>query len=405
VEHKTTGGTRLRQLETELENGNYQGVSLFWEEVGLNGAPIIEPYREDQSLILITFLFRSSKPDLNIMVFGSFPGYRYQENKLARLKETDVWYKTYLLRSDVRFSYGFSVCDEDTDDYEIIYKNRVLDKLNPRRLLFKKDEEDPAGEPFELSLIELPNAPTLKWIGNKYGNKEQGELIFYRFLSKSNAKSRRVWVYIPYEYIVNKCTCNLVVLMDGLDFLERLNGRDVLDNLISEKKIAPTICVFVDNKEDRYEELTCNGKFADYLVFELVPWIRNRYTIYKEPSKTVIGGFSLGGLEASYIALNHSDVFGKVVSLSGSYWWKDEALIEKYKGQNTLSIKFYLSIGLLEDEPYDTEPIMMKCVDRFYNVLIEKGYAPCYEKSHSGHDYLSWGESLGSGLAYLLDEN
>ena len=35
-----------------------------------------------------------------------------------------------------------------------------------------------------------------------------------------------------------------------------------------------------------------------------------------------VGGMSYGGLAASFAALRHPDVFGAVLSQSGSYWWR-----------------------------------------------------------------------------------
>lgn len=44
---------------------------------------------------------------------------------------------------------------------------------------------------------------------------------------------------------------------------------------------------------------------------------------------------------------------------------------------------------------------MMDAIDNMYNVLITKGYEVKYEHFDSGHDYLSWGETLASGLIKL----
>ncbi len=38
------------------------------------------------------------------------------------------------------------------------------------------------------------------------------------------------------------------------------------------------------------------------------------------------------------------------------------------------------------------------------DVLIEKGYDVYFEYFNSGHDYLSWGETLANGLISLIGE-
>jgi enterochelin esterase family protein len=50
----------------------------------------------------------------------------------------------------------------------------------------------------------------------------------------------------------------------------------ILDNLIAEKQIPPTVAVTVGNV-NRFQELGCSAKFSDFLHQELVPWMRKEY--------------------------------------------------------------------------------------------------------------------------------
>lgn len=115
-------------------------------------------------------------------------------------------------------------------------------------------------------------------------------------------------------------------------------------------------------------------------------------------------GVRLGGLAATYIGYKNPNIFGNVLSQSGSYWYDDQWLTKKFEESEGLSIKFYLNAGILEDAPYDTEPIMMKVINNMRDVLIEKGYEISYENFPSGHDYLSCGETLGTGLIELIGD-
>jgi len=74
----------------------------------------------------------------------------------------------------------------------------------------------------------------------------------------------------------------------------------------------------------RRTELPCNIPFADFLAKELVPWSREKYHTTHEAAKTVVAGSSFGGLAAVFAGLRHPEVFGNVVSLSGSFWWKPD---------------------------------------------------------------------------------
>lgn len=115
-------------------------------------------------------------------------------------------------------------------------------------------------------------------------------------------------------------------------------------------------------------------------------------------------GVSLGGLASTYIGYKNPNIFGNVLSQSGSYRYDDQWLTKKFEESERLPIKFYLNAGLLEDAPYDTEPIMMEVINNMRDLLIKKGYEVSYENFPSGHDYLSWGETLGTGLIELIGD-
>lgn len=47
---------------------------------------------------------------------------------------------------------------------------------------------------------------------------------------------------------------------------------------------------------------------------------------------------------------------------------------------------------------------MMEVINNMRDLLIKKGYEVSYENFPSGHDYLSWGETLGTGLIELIGD-
>jgi enterochelin esterase family protein len=71
----------------------------------------------------------------------------------------------------------------------------------------------------------------------------------------------------------------------------------------------------------RREELPCNPVFADFLAKELVPWAREKYHATDDPTQTIVAGSSYGGLASVFAGLRHSEVFGNVITLSGSFFW------------------------------------------------------------------------------------
>jgi enterochelin esterase family protein len=394
---------RVENLIREIENNSTKAIDCFWESIEKEGTPIIESIEDDADNVLITFLYKSDKGIDNIVIYGAFPGYRYEENLMEQISNTNIWFKTYKLRNDVKFKYSFSLNYTFDKDYENIKKQSLIDPLNQKKVVFIKDGEDPESEEEISSLVIMNNVKPEIWT-KRTGSKTKGKLELHRFYSNIMNTTRRIWVYTPYGYSEVNEKCDLVVLTDGFDHINYLSAEAVLDNLISANKISPTVCVFIDNAFNRFEELTCNEELSRFIASELILWVYDNYNVTNRPSKTTIGGFSLGGLASAYIGLNHSNIFGNVVAQSSSFWWEEEWLIKEFSNHEKLPLKFYLNAGYFEGRPYDTEPIMMEVISKMREVLLSKGYEVIYEQFQSGHDYLSWGEGLANGLIAISEE-
>lgn len=389
---------KIERLYNKLNCGTLV-LGEFWKEVEKEETPLIEQV-QGQEKVILTFLYRGNEEVNNVLIYGGVPGYRYSENIMERLPNTDIWVKSYIVRNDVKFKYNFTLNYEFDNDYKKIKKNSIIDLLNPKRVANVKDEENPESLESVYSLVELPKVKPEIWtIPNKQAKK--GNIKLSRFESKILGNTRRIWVYTPSEYDEKASPYNVLVLTDGFDYLNYLSTDVVLDNLIHEKRIPPTVCILVDSTKNRYEELTCNESFRRFITEEVMPWGYENYNITKEPERTIIGGLSLGGLTASYIALKRWDIFGKVLSQSGSYWYEEQWLTKEFEKEQKLPIRFYLNAGLLEDAPYDDEPVMMEVINNMRDVLLSKGYDVKYENFQSGHDYLCWGETLATGLINL----
>ncbi|CAG9615092.1 Enterochelin esterase [Bacillus rhizoplanae] len=139
-----------------------------------------------------------------------------------------------------------------------------------------------------------------------------------------------------------------------------------------------------------------------FLAKELFPWIQQRYHVNANPYHITIGGFSLGGLAAFYAALQYPDLFGNVLSLSGSVHWKKENYKEshpwienQFKRSSTLPLHTYMSAGELENKP------LLEANRRLSQVLKEKEYQSIYVEFPGGHDELWWHKQFSHGLVSL----
>jgi len=158
-------------------------------------------------------------------------------------------------------------------------------------------------------------------------------------------------------------------------------------------------------------ELPLYKPFADFVATELMPWAYKNFSITKDPHKSVVAGVSYGGLAASFIAFYYSNLFGNVLSQSGSYWRgknvtdKIPWLTEQYKSSSKLPIRFYLDCGLQETvmRSFGNTNFIQK--HRYFrDVLKSKNYEIYYQEFQSGHDWCGWRKTLPDGLVVLLNQ-
>jgi len=393
---------RIRDLEEKVRGGNNEAVEEFLRELENSGTPLIEEIEADREKDLITFVYEADKDYDNIVFLPPVGMFNLLENKMERLRGTNLWHITYKMRNDVRFSYYFSPNDTFDDDWEKRYDRVVGDKFNNNVTVFKGSN----GKADKLRPhVIMRNAEEHFWVKER-NDVLKGVLEEHRFESKNLENNRRIRIYKPHGYNENNQSYGLLLLTDGDEYINILSAVQVLDNLICDKKIPPIVTVFVDSTDNRREELMCNDIFGDILVKELIPWVRDKYNVSNKSDEAIIGGLSLGGLTASYLGLKYSEVFGNVLSQSGSYWYKPEGsecnesncwMSTQYKSVDKLPLKFYLNIGVIE-----TKDRIIDTNKNLRDVLISKGYDVDFEEFKSGHDYLCWGETLAHGLISLI---
>ncbi|WP_010274891.1 alpha/beta hydrolase [Paenibacillus senegalensis] len=61
-----------------------------------------------------------------------------------------------------------------------------------------------------------------------------------------------------------------------------------------------------------------SGRFEQYFIQDLIPFVESQYRIKSERSSRAIGGLSMGGFGSLYFALRHPDKFAAAGSMSGA---------------------------------------------------------------------------------------
>jgi len=145
--------------------------------------------------------------------------------------------------------------------------------------------------------------------------------------------SRRVWVHVPAGYDA-ACPAALVVFQDGWWYLDpdgEVRGGIVLDNLVAAGELPVTIGVFVDpgvfagvedpagrkNRNAEYDAF--DDSYVTFLLDEVLPLVRRRWSISEDPDDWAICGGSSGGSCAFTAAWLRPDRFRKVLGCLSSF--------------------------------------------------------------------------------------
>ena len=401
---------RLTTLKKEIDSGNRSALGTFWQEVTKQGTPLVESITGDERYVLLTFLWRAKEEIKNVVVVGGIAGYQFTDNLMTRLPDTDLWYRTYRVRNDARFGYNLAPNDSLIliKDINIEDQKAVMQRLST----FKTDPLNPKTYPGTppVSLVELPGALPQPWI-NRSPEAPAGKLEEKKLKSTILDNERKAWVYTPAGYNTSGPPYGLAVIFDGFAYTLLVPTPIILDNLLAKGMMPPIVAVVLDNPtpNSRNFELPCNPKFADFLAKEVVPWMRENYHVTKESSQTVVAGSSYGGLAATYAGFSHPEVFGNVISQSGSFWWKPkgdsehEWLTRQFAASPVLPVRFYLDVGLLERGPTpDDGPDQVVVNRHMRDVLQAKGYNVHYREFYGGHEYLNWRGTFADALLLLF---
>jgi predicted alpha/beta superfamily hydrolase len=142
-------------------------------------------------------------------------------------------------------------------------------------------------------------------------------------------------------------------------------------------------------------------RYGKFLLEEVMPFMDREYRVERGPSRTGIGGSSLGGLVSLYLGLSRSDVFGKIAALSPSVWW-NQRVIHKFAASMPVQSRprIWLDIGTREG------PRIVEDVERYRDVLLQRGWRYerelHYERIEGGeHNEAAWAQRVAPFLRFL----
>ncbi len=188
---------------------------------------------------------------------------------------------------------------------------------------------------------------------------------------------------------------------------------ETADDLIVTGAVEPVIIVGIYNTGERrideytpVEDKRLGGGQADaygqMLVEELKPFVDHHYRTLPGTENCGIGGSSLGGLVTLYLALKYTWVFGKLVAMSPSVWWRKRAILKTVaKIRRKPDLRIWLDIGTNESSRAlpDARDLCEALIDKGWKI----GEDLCYTEVEGGqHNENAWAQRVAPMLKFLF---
>ena len=287
------------------------------------------------------------------------------------------------------------------------------------------DRTSPGTHPIWMSgqnfTLNLNQANTLGSVSFQF---PAGSIQLQTITARGLTPTKQIRIYTPATPPTATNKAPVIYALDGQNLfnggsltLGTWNLNTTVDEYVGRGIMQAVVIVGIDAADDRINEYTYVGDptrpgepggggdhFAKETIPDVVNWIEKSsgLQIQKTTASRTILGSSLGGLEATYIGLTTSlttggIAFGKILSLSASYWWKNEdlptRLPELIKSGSLPAI--FMSMGTLEGDNADDQAQALHGSRSMDTALKAAGYqtGKTYQNveiPNATHDEGSW---------------
>lgn len=219
-------------------------------------------------------------------------------------------------------------------------------------------------------------------------------------------------VYLPRGYRQHYSRRYPVLYMlDGQNIFEdsgfgSWNAKESLDRLIKRGQVAELIVVAIDSGSTRQQDYIPPedggraDEFARFLAAEFKVHVDRNYRTKPGREHTGLLGSSLGGVVSLYAGWKYFHKFGRVGSMSGSWWLK--GFRDSLQGQRKRPLTVYLDSG--------DSGVARDCVhhtSRMREILENLGYELGQDLHHGigrfqEHNEAAWSRRLPYALRFLF---
>ncbi|MES2694025.1 MAG: alpha/beta hydrolase-fold protein [Verrucomicrobiota bacterium] len=228
-----------------------------------------------------------------------------------------------------------------------------------------------------------------------------------RIRSEHLQNERTIWLRAPRDPAL---ASHLLILLDGEFQRERIGTPALVEALGHAIADTWVVCVSVESADARWLECPCYPPFARFIVEELLPWLERRHAGIGRVLRRTIAGLSYTGLAAAFVALEFPGTFHWVIAQSGSFWWNDCWLVERFAQlTQPLPTSFYLDVGKKETQEHmqHREGVLqvvsqIEGVRRFRDALLRLKHNVHYVEFDGGHEFQAWKETLPLALKLAI---
>ena len=240
-------------------------------------------------------------------------------------------------------------------------------------------------------------------------------------------------ILYPSSYSVSKKKYPVLVLNDGQDN-EKVRLKSTLSRLARSNQIEEILVIGVHAGERLQEygiasqaDFKKRGskarQYSIFIVEELLPMLAAAFRIDLHHPHNAIAGYSLGGLSAFDIGWNHSEIFRKIGSFSGSFWWRSKSYADGYsddlhrlmhlqirKDTFRQGLKFWFQTGSHDERADRNNNGVIDSIDDTLDLIAEltkKGYRPFYdiqyvEIKNGLHNQKTWARAMPEFLKWAF---
>ena len=260
----------------------------------------------------------------------------------------------------------------------------AADPMNPRKVQAYAGPRSEVRMPF--------------WVANPEVDDETpvpaGEVLTETVVSRALLGPRRIWIYLPPGYAAATDSLYPVMyVLDGANYVEKMDVPRVLDRLIARKAIPPVIAVFSE-PGDRQEEYTRNPRWRTFITSELVPRIDKRFRTFPAPDHRIILGSSLAAYGAVDLAVEFPSVFGLCAAIAPPDQTASVIANQPRAKSAAVSIRFFVLGGV-----YDA---MIDGARRLRTTLDGVNAPVTYWEAPEGHNTNTFRNHLDDAVKALL---